>query len=56
VAVKVCMTYMSEAVPLGSALCIHSIEIIVSDILYQFFDLMFEDFTAKSRLLRAVKW
>jgi hypothetical protein len=47
-------TYMSESIPLSSALRIHDIQIIVANSTAQGLDLMLEDFTSKRRRLRHV--
>lgn len=46
---------MSEAVPLSSALCVHSVKVVISHILSKNLDLMLEDFPAKGWLRRAIE-
>jgi len=44
-----CKTYMSETIPLGTALRVHNIGVIVSHIRNNWFDIVLEDLTTKCR-------
>lgn len=48
-------TYMSEAIPLSTALCIHGIRIVVSHIRNVCFDFVLEYFTTECRRHRYIK-
>jgi hypothetical protein len=46
------ITYMSESIPLGSALRVHGVSIIIGDALNKRFDVMLEHLAVESWLLR----